>query len=53
LNALDNSHSRRVKEKTGARYLGQIPFAHRNGCTVSEQWEVTRESWAEFRGRVA
>jgi ribosomal-protein-alanine N-acetyltransferase len=50
-NATDNPVSRRVKEKTGARYLETVPFVHRNGCTESEMWEVTRESWAKHRGR--
>lgn len=47
-NAVNNPRSRRIKEKTGARLLGVIPFKHRDGTTESEQWEVTAESWAAF-----
>jgi RimJ/RimL family protein N-acetyltransferase len=50
-NAVDNPASRRIKEKTGARRLGTTQFAHRNGCSETEIWEVTRESWAKLRGR--
>jgi len=45
LNASDNVASRRVKEKTGATYLGQIEVAHHDGSHLADQWEITRESW--------
>jgi ribosomal-protein-alanine N-acetyltransferase len=50
LNAIDNLRSKRIKEKTGGRLIGRVSFRHRNGCDQSEQWEVTRESWRQFRG---
>jgi RimJ/RimL family protein N-acetyltransferase len=50
-NATDNLASRRVKEKTGARFLGTAPFPHRNGCPDTDTWEVTRQIWAQHRGR--
>lgn len=50
LNSIDNLGSRRIKEKTGAVFIGRVPFRHRNGCNESEQWEITRESWRRFRG---
>lgn len=49
-NAVNNPASRRIKEKTGAKLLGRIPFSHRDGCNESEVWELTREGWARFRG---
>jgi len=50
MNAVSNMASRRVKEKTGARYLGTIEMAHNSGETSTERWEVTREAWAALRG---
>ncbi len=50
-NAKNNSASRRVKEKTGAKFLRHIEVPHHSGETISEQWEVTRENWAKIRGR--
>ena len=49
-NAVNNPASRRIKEKTGAKLLGRIPFSHRDGCNESEVWELTREGWSRFRG---
>ena len=37
--------SRRVKQKTGAEFVGFIELAHHNGQTRAEKWRVTRKSW--------
>lgn len=50
-NAINNPASRRVKEKTGARFIGHDKLAHRDGENTSEIWEVTRERWSKLRGR--
>lgn len=50
-NSLANPGSRRVKEKTGAVYLGLCEIEHHSGGNVSQKWEVTRENWAKVRGR--
>jgi RimJ/RimL family protein N-acetyltransferase len=47
-NVASNAASRRVKQKTGAEFVGLIELAHHNGQTTSEKWRVTREVW---RGR--
>ncbi|MCP5066945.1 MAG: GNAT family N-acetyltransferase [bacterium] len=47
-NAVENIGSRRVKEKTGATYVGRTQCAHHEG-DEAELWEVTRESWAAHR----
>ena len=44
-NAISNVASRRVKQKTGAEFVGYIELAHHNGQSKSERWRVTRESW--------
>ncbi len=44
-NAASNVASRRVKQKTGAEFVGTIELLHHNGQTKSEKWKVTRESW--------
>jgi ribosomal-protein-alanine N-acetyltransferase len=44
-NAASNAASRRVKEKTGAEFVGYIDLPHHNGQSKSEKWIVTRESW--------
>jgi [ribosomal protein S5]-alanine N-acetyltransferase len=44
-NVASNAASRRVKQKTGAEFVGYIELAHHNGQTKSEKWKVTRESW--------
>ncbi len=51
VNALMNSASRRVKEKTGAVFLRHGELEHHNGESRTEVWEVTRENWATIRGR--
>jgi [ribosomal protein S5]-alanine N-acetyltransferase len=50
-NSMGNTASRRVKEKTGAVRIGEAEIAHHEGGTAAEVWEVTRERWAEIRGR--
>lgn len=50
-NSVTNARSRRVKEKTGARLLGEIEVDHHSGNSRTERWEVTREGWAKLRGR--
>jgi len=44
-NVASNSASRRVKQKTGAEFIGYVKLLHRNGQSKSEQWKVTRENW--------
>jgi RimJ/RimL family protein N-acetyltransferase len=44
-NAVSNVASRRVKQKTGAEFVGYIEIPHHNGQTKSERWRMTRESW--------
>ena len=44
-NVASNAASRRVKQKTGAEFIGYIDLPHHNGQSKSEKWKVTRESW--------
>lgn len=44
-NAVANAASRRVKQKTGAKFVGYIDLLHHNGQSKAERWIVTRESW--------
>jgi [ribosomal protein S5]-alanine N-acetyltransferase len=44
-NAVSNAASRRVKQKTGAEFVGYIELSHHDGQTRSEKWKVTRENW--------
>jgi len=44
-NAASNAASRRVKQKTGAEFVGFVEILHHNGQTKSEKWKVTRENW--------
>ena len=50
-NSKANKGSRRVKEKTGARYLGDAEVEVREGGYEAEKWEVTREGWENSRRR--
>jgi ribosomal-protein-alanine N-acetyltransferase len=50
LNSVSNAASRRIKEKTGVRFLGQIRVPHNNGESVSDKWEITRSDCAHIRG---
>lgn len=45
VNAASNTASRRVKQKTGAEFVGTIELPHHDGQTKAEKWKVTRESW--------
>ncbi len=47
-NSISNPASRRIKEKTGGRFMGLVAGSFRNGETQSEQWEITQESWSAF-----
>lgn len=44
-NAVTNEASRRVKEKTGAEFVGYVELSHHNGQTRAERWRVTRKNW--------
>jgi ribosomal-protein-alanine N-acetyltransferase len=48
-NVITNQASRRVKEKTGARFIGYVELPNHSG-KVSERWEVSRESWLARQG---
>ncbi|MCF8495308.1 MAG: GNAT family N-acetyltransferase [Alphaproteobacteria bacterium] len=48
-NAKTNIASRRVKEKTGAHFVGMEKLEHNSGETDSESWEVTKEGWEAIR----
>ena len=49
-NAVENTASRRVKEKTHCRFIGTKPQKFLNPkFTKSEIWELTKKSWLEFR----
>ena len=41
-NVASNVASRRVKQKTGARFVGFIELPHHNGESKAERWVVTR-----------
>jgi RimJ/RimL family protein N-acetyltransferase len=44
-NAVSNVASRRVKQKTGAEFVGYIYLPHHNGQSRAERWRVTRTDW--------
>jgi ribosomal-protein-alanine N-acetyltransferase len=44
-NAASNAASRRVKQKTGAEFVGYIELLHHSGQSKTEKWKVSRESW--------
>ena len=49
-NALGNTRSRRIKEKTGARLLRTEPAKYVDPAyTEREVWELTKEEWLKFR----
>ena len=49
-NAVGNEKSRRVKEKTAARFLRTEPAKFVNpSYTKREIWELTKDQWREFR----
>ena len=49
-NAVSNQASRRVKQKTGAEFVGYIELPHHGGQSRSEKWKVTRKGWLGGRG---
>jgi [ribosomal protein S5]-alanine N-acetyltransferase len=48
-NAASNAASRRVKQKTGAEFVGYVELLHHNGESKAERWKVGRESWLGSR----
>jgi len=53
-NAAGNLRSRRIKEKSGARFLGLTPGEYVDpALTQQEQWSLTREAWQERRNKSA
>jgi ribosomal-protein-alanine N-acetyltransferase len=51
-NAKSNIGSRKIKEKTGATYVGTRPIKCVDpDVTESEKWKLTKEDWLKFRGR--
>lgn len=44
-NAVSNVASRRVKQKTGAEFVGLVELPHHTGESSAEKWRVTREGW--------
>ena len=44
-NVVSNEASRRVKQKTGAEFVGFIELKHHNGQSRSEKWIVRRDDW--------
>lgn len=51
-NALGNVRSRRIKEKTGAKFIRIIPYEHHDpALQESELWELSREDWRAQTGR--
>lgn len=51
-NAASNVASRRVKQKTGAEFVGFVELPHHNGESRAEKWKVTRETWLRDRRSV-
>ena len=49
INAVNNPASRRVKEKTGATYVGPATFPHLDGVEESDKWELTADNWRSRR----
>ncbi|KIU50894.1 MULTISPECIES: GNAT family N-acetyltransferase [Bradyrhizobium] len=48
-NAPSNVASRRVKQKTGAEFVGFVELPHHNGESRAEKWKVRREIWLRDR----
>jgi len=48
-NAQSNVASRRVKQKTGAEFVGFVELPHHNGESRAERWKVTRDTWLRQR----
>lgn len=49
ISAKSNIASRRVKEKTGARFLRMTELEHHSGEKKAEIWEVMKEKWMEVK----
>lgn len=51
-NALTNIGSRRIKEKTGAIYIGKRPFKFVDTSIQElESWKLTKEAWLKFKNK--
>ncbi|MCA6105082.1 MULTISPECIES: GNAT family N-acetyltransferase [Bradyrhizobium] len=50
-NAPSNVGSRRVKQKTGAEFVGFVELPHHNGESRAEKWKVARETWLRDRAK--
>jgi len=50
-NSINNPASGRIKEKTGASFVGFVEFPHHDGTTKTQRWELTAEKWRAFRDR--
>lgn len=51
-NAAGNQRSRRIKEKTGARFVGNRPSEFVDpSYTEAETFELTKEEWKAFRSK--
>ena len=48
-NVISNVASRRVKQETGAEFVGTVELPHHSGQARTETWKVTRESWLSCR----
>lgn len=48
-----NAGSIAIKEKTGARQVGTRPGAYHEGELQQGIWEITAQSWAEAKARMA
>ena len=49
MNAVENTASRRIKEKLCGTYVGAVEFEHLSGGKESEMWVIRREDWLKFR----
>ncbi len=48
-NAVGNTKSRRIKEKTGARFIGTRPAKFvSSDYTEAETWELTKQEWQKW-----
>ena len=49
-NAVENYRSRRIKEKTGAKYIGRRPEKFVNpSFKEGELWELSKENWEQHK----
>lgn len=48
-NAVGNTASRKIKERTGASFLGTEPARFVDpSCTMQDKWELTKEVWRRY-----